>query len=269
MFHDHTNEPSAHSPTPQPIETSDPNVAFQSYLKTSRVGTSQNCGEAEFLSNEHSEKIILSSGTALLKKTIPKELLETHQVRFLNPHMQRVMLEQKKKDGRDIIKDSYISMMELYRPEDKSYALATPQEEALEGDVHYFHHPTAHFVQILDYGNIRKLSGNRRIIIHVQEALSPAAFREGMECFTTLTDPKPSYFRFFLRRALSEILDYKDPNDPRIDRRCSIEKNSDGKLEMTFDGTKVEGFYLEHNKVLLNVDCHFPSALIADIERHR
>jgi hypothetical protein len=122
---------------------------------------------------------------------------------------------------------------------------------------------------MLDYGNIRKLSGDRRIMIHVQEALSPAAFREGMECFTTLTDPKPSYLRFFLRRALSEILDYNGPNDPRIDRRCSIERNADGKLKMIFDRTKVEGFHVEHNKVFLNVVPHFPSALIAHIERKR
>jgi hypothetical protein len=263
MFHDPTNEQSAHSPTPQPIETSDTNVAFRSYLKTSRVGTIENCGEAEFLSNEHIEKHLLMNVTESLTEVIPEELLETHQVRLLNPHMQRVMLEQKKKDGSDIIKNSYILMMELYRPEDTSYALVT-----LKGDVHYFHNPTAYFFHMLDYGDSRNIDADRRIMIHTQEALSPAAFHESMERFTTLTDPTPSYLRLFLRRTLSEMLDCNDPNDLKIDRRCSIEKNSDGKLEMTFDGTKVEGFHLEHNKVLLNVNCHFPSALIAHIERH-
>lgn len=266
MFHDPTNEHSAHSPTPEPIETSDTNVAFRSYLKTSRVGTIENCGEAEFLSNEHIEKYLLMNVTESLKEDhIPKKLLETHQVRLLNPHMQSVMLEQKKKDGTDIIKNSYLLMMELYRPEDTSYALVL----SIEGDVHYFSHPTAYFFHMLDYGDSRNIDADRRIMIHTQEALSPAAFHESIERFTTLKDPTPSYLRLFLRRTLSEMLDYNGPYDWRIDRRCSIEKNSDGKLEMTFDGTKVEGFHLEHNKVLLNVDCHFPSALIAHIERKR
>jgi len=264
MFQDPHNEHAGHSPAPQPIETSDTNVAFRSYLKTLRLGTTKNCGEAEFLSNQHVERHLVMNVTESLIDVIPEEALETHQVRLLNPHMQSVMLEQKKKDGTDIIKNSYILMMELYRPEEKSYALVT-----LKGDVHYFDNPTAYFFHMIDYGDSQKIDKNRRIMVHTQEALSPAAFHECMERFTTLTDPRPSYLDLYLRRALSEMLGYNNPNDPRIERRCTIEKNADRQLEMTFDGTRVSGFHLEHNKVLLNVDCHFPTALIAHIERHR
>lgn len=262
MFHDSHNEHTEHSHSPQPIETNDTNVAFRSYLKTSRIGTTQNCGAAEFLSNAHLEKHLLMSVTESILDIIPEEVLETHQVRLLNPHMQIVMLEQKKKDGRDIIKNSYVLMMELYRPEEKSYALVT-----LKGDVHYFDNPTAYFFHMIDYGDSQNIEQDRRLLIHTQEALSPAAFDESMERFTSLTDPRPSYLRLFLRREISGMLGYKNPADHRIDERCKIEKNSSGQLEMIFDGTKVEGFYIEHDKALLIVKCHLPTSLIAHLER--
>jgi hypothetical protein len=254
--------PEKHGPEKPSVDLND---AYLQFINSAKDGTSRTASKPQFIRKEGHGGKVINTLSGHLKKYLPEELLETHQLRVLNPHLQSVILDRKGEGNAEVVRFSYMASVELYQPDKpQSYALMASSDEA-----YFFQAPVAHFMHFLD--NASKVRSGEPLSMHwsVQPAISPEAFHEAVDAFEDLQSSSTMFLGDFLREALCDLLEYDEPFDPRIDERCQVTKLSDGNLEMHFDKKHIPGFSVYLHPQLLNLQCHFPSSLIAHVERTR
>jgi hypothetical protein len=243
----------------------DLNDAYRQFLNTAREGIDRAASHPQFIGKEGLGRKVVNTLSRHLSYALPEELLETHQLRILNPHLQSVILDKEGEKNADVVRFSYMTTVELYQPEEpQSYALMASTDEAF-----FFQAPVAHFMHFLDAESKLRTGEPFRMNWSVQPALSPEAFHEAVDAFEDLQSSSTMFLGDFLRDELCNLLEYDDPSDPRIDERCQVTKLPNGNLEMHFDKKRIPEFSVYLHPQLLNLQCHFPSSLIRHVERTR
>lgn len=260
--------PEKHGPEQPSLDL---NEAYRQFLNTARAGTTRTASQPQYIKTTGPERNARIGGKVIntlrgyLKEHLPEELLETHQLRVLNPHSQSVILDKRGEGNAEVVRFSYMTTVELYQPEEpQSYALMASSDEAF-----FFKAPVAHFMHFVDRESKGRTGEPFQMNWSVQPALSPEAFHEAVDAFEDLQSSATMFIGDFLRDELCNLLEYDDPSDPRIDERCQVTKLPNGNLEMHFDKKRISEFSVYLHPQLLNVQCHFPSSLIAHVEKTR
>ncbi|MGA1192558.1 MAG: hypothetical protein ACO3XO_09780 [Bdellovibrionota bacterium] len=261
--------PEKHGPEQRSLDLND---AYRHFLNTARKGVDRAASKPQFIKTTGLERNAKTGGKVInalkghLEEYLPEELLETHQLRILNPHLQSVILDKKGEGNADVVRFSYMAMVELYQPEEpQSYALIASSEDGF-----FFDAPVAHFMHFLDRESRVRTGEPPKMNWSLQAALSPAALIETVAEFEDLQSSAiTTFLGDFLRNALCDLLEYDDPSDSRIDERCQVTKLSNGNLEMHFDKKHIPEFSVYLHPQLLKLQCHFPPSLIAHVERTR
>lgn len=241
------------------------NEAYQYFLNMSKDGVRYPTSKPQFIGKAGLGRQVVDTLARFLSNNLPEGLLETHQLRLLNPHTQPVVINQEGEGGAHVVRFSYMAMVEIYQPgEAGSYALRASKDDAF-----LFESPVAHFLHFLDKDSMLLSDEPFPMPWSVQPAFSPEAFHEAIDTFENLKSSETDFLGDFLREELCNLLEYDDPSDPRLDERCQITKREDRSLEMHFDGKLISGFAINLHPQLLNPRCQFPTSFIEHVERTR
>lgn len=239
--------------------------AYDCFLTAAKPGIRHGASTPQFIGKQGLGRRVINALSRLLSDNLSEPLLQTHQLRILNPHLQSVIINGKGKGGADVVRWSYMAMVELYRPDEpQSYVLIASTENG-----YLFKSPVAHFLHFLDVNSQMLAEKPYRMNWSVKPALSPQALVEAIDTFEDLKSSQDVFLGDFLREELSDLLEYDDPSDPRIDERCQITRGKNGSLEMYFDRRRISGFAVDLDPHLLTLRCHFPSSLITHAKRTR
>ncbi|MGA1192285.1 MAG: hypothetical protein ACO3XO_08405 [Bdellovibrionota bacterium] len=194
-----------------------------------------------------------------LRPLLPKDV----QVRFLHPLVLNQTVLSNSEIGSYTELQVYTAMLELRQPEkEKSYALVSSSKE-----LELFSHPVAYLLAYFESDNPQsEFHQNTRSWLY-QPTLSPHAFNESLQRFSSLYASEPSTVREHAQRDLTKYLYPRELDDPDIQERLHIKQGRNGTLLLSFDGEHLPEFDIHLHPLHLTVQTTIPASLIIRLKR--